>query len=106
MTARLEEDLVFAGLVGLEDPPRPEVPEAIRKCREAGIKVIMVTGDHPHTAKAIAREIGLVPSDNPTVITGDSCRRSRSIHFSWPWTPRKSSLPGSAPTRKCASWRH
>ena len=44
---RIEENLVFAGLVGLEDPPRPEVPEALRKCHEAGIKVIMVTGDHP-----------------------------------------------------------
>ena len=51
---------MFCGLVGLEDPPRPEVPEALRKCHEAGIKVIMVTGDHPRTATAIAREIGLV----------------------------------------------
>lgn len=67
---RLEQNLIFAGLVGLEDPPRPEVREALRKCREAGIKVIMVTGDHPHTAKAIAREVGLVQSENPVVITG------------------------------------
>jgi sodium/potassium-transporting ATPase subunit alpha len=71
---RLEEDLVFVGLAGLEDPPRPEVPEALRRCGEAGIKVIMVTGDHPRTAAAIASEIGLVRSDHPTLITGEQLR--------------------------------
>ena len=71
---RLEEDLVFAGLAGLEDPPRPEVPEAIRKCREAGITVIMITGDHPYTAAAIGREVGLVSSKAPLIITGDKLR--------------------------------
>lgn len=69
-----ETDMVLAGLIGLEDPPRAEVPEAIRKCREAGINVIMVTGDHPHTALAIARQIGLVVGEHPSVVTGDALR--------------------------------
>ncbi|MEW6681395.1 MAG: cation-transporting P-type ATPase [Nitrospirota bacterium] len=71
----LERGLILSGLVGLEDPPRPEVPGAIRTCRDAGIRVVMVTGDHPHTALAIAREIELVRSPSPVVITGDEIRR-------------------------------
>lgn len=70
----IETDMTFLGLVGLEDPPHPEVPAAIRRCGEAGIKVIMVTGDHPRTAVAIAREIGLVQSPKPTVVSGDQVR--------------------------------
>jgi magnesium-transporting ATPase (P-type) len=72
---RLEQGLILCGLVGLDDPPRPEVPDAIRKCGEAGIKIIMITGDHPHTALAISREIGLVRSASPKVMTGDEIRR-------------------------------
>jgi magnesium-transporting ATPase (P-type) len=72
---RLEQSLILCGLVGLEDPPRPEVPDAIRTCREAGIKVVMITGDHPHTALAIGREIGMVRSAAPKVMTGDEIRR-------------------------------
>ena len=68
-----EEDLVLEGFVGLEDPVRPEVPGAIAKCRAAGIRVIMVTGDHPRTACAVARNIGL--GRDPTVFTGDELRR-------------------------------
>jgi len=70
-----ESELILAGLAGIEDPPRPEVPDAIRRCGEAGIKVIMITGDHPHTARAIAREIGLVRSAAPVVVTGADLRR-------------------------------
>ena len=73
--ADAEQDLVVTALVGFEDPPRPEVPAAVRRCREAGIKIVMATGDHPHTAVAVAREIGLVQSAAPTLLTGDDLGR-------------------------------
>lgn len=69
-----ENDLTLSGLIGLEDPPRPEVPTAISCCAAAGIRVIMVTGDHRHTALAIAREIGLVKGQQPVIITGSELR--------------------------------
>ena len=55
----IERDLVFVGLCSLRDPPRPEAKEAIARCRTAGIRVVMITGDHPRTAIAIGRELGL-----------------------------------------------
>ena len=70
----MESGLVFAGLVGIEDPPRPEVPGAIGRCREAGIRVIMITGDGSRTAVAVAREIGLVGNE-PVVIEGHEFER-------------------------------
>lgn len=66
----LDKNLVFAGLFGLIDPPREEVPEAIRQCREAGIEVVMVTGDHPATAKAIGRQLGIIDSNKAEVVLG------------------------------------
>ena len=65
-----EEGLVFLGLMGLMDPPRPEVPEAVRKALSAGVRVVMVTGDHKSTALAIAREIGLPVDGERSVVTG------------------------------------
>ncbi|HRP75136.1 MAG TPA: cation-translocating P-type ATPase [Rhodocyclaceae bacterium] len=61
-------DFEFLGLVGLADPPREDVPGAIAQCRAAGVRVIMMTGDHPATALAIARQVGL--SERPEIITG------------------------------------
>ena len=61
-------DFEFLGLVALEDPVRPDVPQAIAECRAAGIRVVMITGDHPATAVAIARQAGLL-ADGP-VMTG------------------------------------
>ena len=78
-------DFEFLGLVALADPPRPEVPAALAECRRAGVRVIMMTGDHPATARAIAQQVGL--SDRPDVITGaelealdDAALRERLRH--------------------------
>ncbi|QGI97591.1 hypothetical protein CEK26_010660 [Fusarium fujikuroi] len=57
-----EKDLVFRGLIGLYDPPRPESAPSVRKCHEAGVSVHMLTGDHPETARAIALEVGILPA--------------------------------------------
>ena len=65
----IERDLEFLGLVGMIDPPRPEVPEAVRRCRDAGMRLIMVTGDSGRTAEAIARRIGMIDGD-AHVVTG------------------------------------
>ncbi len=70
-----EEDLVFLGLAGLEDPPRAEVPDAIARCHAAGIRIIILTGDHPWTASAVAQEIGVAAFGKPVVLTGDRLRQ-------------------------------
>jgi len=59
----VERDLVFVGLAGMYDPPRPASMQAVAECRSAGIRVVMITGDHPDTAMAIAREIGIVSGE-------------------------------------------
>jgi Ca2+-transporting ATPase len=63
---RLEQDLVFAGLIGMIDPPRPEAKDAVARARRAGIRPLMITGDHPRTAAVIAQELG-ISSDGRTI---------------------------------------
>ncbi|MCX8074691.1 MAG: cation-translocating P-type ATPase [Clostridia bacterium] len=75
-----ESDLIFVGLVGMLDPPRPEVKEAIKKCTLAGIKTIMITGDHKITAVTIAKELGIVKNDTG-VITGEEMDKMPEEEF-------------------------
>ena len=65
----LEKDLIFVGLTGMIDPVRPEVYDAIEQCRSAGIRPVMITGDHKDTAVAIAMELGII-NDESQAITG------------------------------------
>ncbi len=66
----VEAGLTFLGLVGMMDPPREEVREAVRLCKTAGIKPVMITGDHPLTAKAVAERLGILEDDSRSIITG------------------------------------
>lgn len=66
----VEKDLTFEGIVSLADPPRVESIAAIRECKNAGIKVVMITGDHPVTAQAIANELGITEPEMNEVLTG------------------------------------
>ena len=65
------EDFIFLGFIGIVDPPRPEAREAITRCHTAGIKVVMITGDHPVTAESIAKDVGLADSGSLEIITGE-----------------------------------
>ena len=71
-----EMDLVFIGLSGMIDPPRAEVKAAVATCKQAGIRPIMITGDHPLTARFIAHDLGI--SDNMRVKTGQDLSRMSS----------------------------
>ena len=74
--ATVEHDLVFVGLTGMYDPPRPEAKAAVAQCRAAGIRVVMITGDHPETALTIARGIGIAAAGDVAVAGGELSRLS------------------------------
>lgn len=71
----LEQELIFIGLVGMIDPPRPEVQAAILTCQAAGIRPVMITGDHPLTARQIARELHIIAPEDERVLTGADLAR-------------------------------
>ncbi|MFH1589424.1 MAG: HAD-IC family P-type ATPase [archaeon] len=71
-----DEAFIFVALTGIIDPPRPEIPDAIAKCKDAGIKVIMITGDYSLTAEAIAKMVGLIDVNSPShIIIGEELKK-------------------------------
>jgi len=75
------ENLCFVGLASLIDPPKVDVPDAIKQCQTAGIRVMMVTGDHPTTAVSIARMVGIVTNEHVDAITSDECMQDIVARF-------------------------
>ncbi len=78
---QIENDLIFIGLLGMRDPARPEVVDAIKKCSTAGIRPVMITGDHKNTALAIAREIGIF-REGDLAVTGAELEAMNDVDFS------------------------
>jgi Ca2+-transporting ATPase len=71
----VERDLTFIGLAGMMDPPRPEVAAAVTTCREAGIRLVMITGDYGLTAESVARRVGMLAAATPRILTGGELDR-------------------------------
>lgn len=80
-TEILEKDLVFLGFIGLIDPPRSEARQAVSLCKSAGITPVMITGDHPATARAIAHELGILENSDGIVMTGSELSRLNQQAF-------------------------
>ncbi|MDE3070793.1 MAG: cation-transporting P-type ATPase, partial [Acidobacteriota bacterium] len=68
---RVERELCLLGMITMRDPPRPEVPEAVARCHRAGIRIVLITGDHPLTAAAIARQVG-IGGDDPVLVNAQT----------------------------------
>lgn len=77
----VEKELKIIGITGLIDPPREEVKEAVKHCKTAGIHVVMITGDHPSTAAAIAKEIGILSEEKEKVVTGVQLEKMSEEEF-------------------------
>ncbi len=76
-------DLVYVGMIGFLDPPRLDIKQAILNCRNAGIKIVMITGDHPLTALNIAQKTGLVDENEQNVLTGNDLPSMKSLSKEW-----------------------
>jgi P-type Ca2+ transporter type 2C len=76
-------DLIYVGSIGFLDPPRSDIKKAIITCKDAGIKVVMITGDHPKTALNIAKKVGLVDESEQNVIIGSELPEIKSLTKSW-----------------------
>ncbi len=77
----VEHDLTFLGLVAMMDPPRPEVTGAIDRCREGGIRMVMITGDYGLTAESVARRIGMLSPGQPRILTGAELDRMTDVQL-------------------------
>ena len=99
----LEHDLIFLGLTGMIDPVRPEVKAAIEECRSAGIRAVMITGDHKDTAVAIAKELGII-TDASQAITGAELDAIRFLMMIfWRQLKNTASMPAFSPNIKPVS---
>jgi len=78
---RVEVNLVFLGLTAMMDPPRPEVTEAVSTCRQAGVRMVMITGDYGLTAESLARRIGMLTTPNPLILTGAELEQLNDIEL-------------------------
>ena len=97
----MEKDLIFVGLVGMIDPARPEVPPALETARGAGIRTIMITGDYPNTARAIAESIGLLRPGHK-VLTGAQLNEMDDATLASE-VEQPMSSPASRRSTRCAS---